>query len=266
MLTVDYMAARDFRERDFREILSFYERHAEYGLRYPHDEATARRAWGKDLFFIGLRLGGELVATAWIARKPSHVFLTLQDDSLVLREGGSFLDSGGWCVRKDMQQHGMFPLLTAGVLATWYTSASSSGDCPLWGRMLGVKDPSSKDPLFWAKFGEEATGLPYCKLLGLPFGEMEVRIAEAWPNRPISLSELPSGILAQSLGQTIAYLRRPEEMFTAWGLLRVPDYIVPTSLNYFIRITPQSLQGGEVGNPVDFLAAMLEKTGGIVEQ
>ena len=233
------------------EAIAFYEAHAHYGLRYPNDEQWLLDRLGTDFFLIGIRANRELIALAWIAKKEDLLYFTIEDEHLVLKNDGAHFDSGGWCVRPDYQGGALFQLLAAALFASWFGSINKHRTLPLWGRMIGQKDDDGH-PLFWNCFGEHVTGLPYRELLELPFGTMERRVFARWPSMPISLGDIPTSVLEQIKGKTFNPLVKAGRRLSGWGFVDVVDRYVPFSLNFFKRLTWNSVHRS-IGNPEEFL-------------
>ncbi len=225
-------------DADMSDVLSFYKDNAHYGLRAPTREEWQNNQLGKQLFLVGVRIRGELVAVAWIAWKSNFVHVTFVDDTLSLADEGSFADSGGWCISKNLQGRELFQLLAATVFVSWFKGIHIGGAPPLWGRMMGLKDPNGM-PLFWSKIGESVTGLSYHKLLELPFGSMEREILASWPKKPLLLSSIPIDALSAK-GKTFKPLISAGSRLSRWGFVDTSLY-VPTSLNFFKRVTEGTL-------------------------
>jgi len=229
-------------DAEIDEVMAFYAAHAHYGLRYPHDPQWVKAHIGVDFFLFGIKARDELIAVAWIAKKRDFVYFVLKNDCLILENNGAFADSGGWCVRPDYQGKGLFQLLTATVISSFWFTWIHRGRAPLlWGRMMGSKDDDG-NPLFWNRVGEAVTGLSYRALLELPFGSMEGAIFAHWPREPIPVAEIPREIVAQTLGKSLGRLVEPKNRFVQWGLTEVSDRLVPTSLNYFVCATENSIR------------------------
>jgi len=233
-------------DTEIGDALAFYEMHAHYGLRFPRDPRWIRSNLGVDFFLFGIRINGELIAVAWIANKKDFVYFSIENDCLVLKNNGAWVDSGGWCIRPDYRGKGLFHLLTATVTSFWFTWINRGDARPLWGRMMGAKD-ADNNPLFWNRVGAEITGLPYRELIRLPFGAMEEAIFACWPRVPMSLNDIPEEVVKQALGKSLDVLVGPKNGFVRWGLTEVTDRYVPTSLNHFVCATRDS-----IGNPAKF--------------
>lgn len=229
---------------DVSEALAFYSANEHYDLRAP--TAGECRELGKRLFLVGIRVEGKLAAIAWIALKDLFVHTVLSDESLSVASAEQFADSGGWCVRKDLQGGEFLRLLMAAVGKAWFSELHPKEAPPLWGRMMGQKDASG-EPLFWSKFGAAITGVSYHDLLKLPFGKMEQEIFERWPREPIPLARIPQGALS-ARGVTFGPLQSAGLRLSQWGFVDTPLY-VPTSLNVFKRVTEYTLRAavGDVG-------------------
>lgn len=227
-------------EADVFDVLAFYADSEHYDLRAPMREEELRKL-GKELFLAGVRIDGRLAAVAWMARKPHFIHLVFREDGLMLVEEGPFGDSGGWCVRRDLQGGEFLPLLAATVVKAWFTEIHEQDAPPLWGRMMGLKDAEG-EPLFWSRVGRSVTGLAYRDLLDLPFGAMEREIAARWPKGGLPLSQVPGDALAAK-GKTFPPLVSAGARLSRWGIVDTAFY-VPTSLNCYNRATMDSLRQG----------------------
>ena len=225
-------------EADVPDTLLFYKSNAHYGLRAPTEEECQNGRLGKQLFLVGVRMNGRLIAVAWIAWKSNFIHTVFSGDTLFLVDEGPFADSGGWCIHKDLQGRELFQLLTATVFVSWFKEINTEEALPLWGRMMGQKDANGA-PLFWSKVGEALTGLSYHTLLELPFGSMEREILSSWPKEPLFLSSVPREVLL-SKGKTFAPLISAGRRLSQWGFVDTALY-VPTSLNFFKRVTKGTL-------------------------
>lgn len=237
------------------EAIALYAAHAHYGLRYPRNSQWVRDRLGKDFFFFGLRIGGDLIAVAWAARNDDFIYFVIENDQLILRNDGAYADSGGWLIRPDYHGKGLLPLLTVTILTFWFDRIHGCGAPTLWGRMMGRKDEDG-DPLFWKRIGEKLTGFSYHEFLELPFGAMEKIIWEHWPRTPIYLKDLPKDVLNEALGSSFGPLVKPKETLLRWGLREITDRYVPTSLNHFVCATTDSFYRC-VPNPEEFLVKMI---------
>lgn len=224
---------------DVPDVLSFYTDNVRYGLRAPMKGEWQDGRLGKELFLVGVRIRDTLVAVAWIAWKSNFVHLVFTDDTLSLADEGPFADSGGWCIRKDLQGRELFQLLTATVLVSWFKDIRAEDAPPLWGRMMGLK-ASNGMPLFWSEVGQRVTGLSYRELLDLPFGSMEREILAHWPKESLTISSIPTDVLAAK-GQTFPPLVSAGNRLARWGIVNTSLY-VPTSLNFFNRATGESIR------------------------
>lgn len=236
------------------DVMTLYTTRAYHGLLYPRDPRWMKDHLGADFFLVGIKIGGKLAAVAWIARLGDFVYFAVEDESLVIKNDGAYVYSGGWCVRPDTRGRGLLRLLAAAVNLFWFTEISRDEGAPVWGRMVGQKDADG-NPLFWNRFGENITGLSYRELLELPFGAMEGVIFERWPKRPLPLKEIPREILEPTLGKTWEPLIVPLEQFLKWGLVEITERYVPTSLNRFHRTTRDSIP-----DPHEFFDQALSRT------
>ena len=214
------------------EVMAFYLTHGRDDILYPRDAKWIEDHLGTDFFLMGIRIKEELVAVAWAANLRDFVYFTVENETLLIHNDGHYAYSGGWCIRPDQRNKGLFQLLTATVNLFWFTIINKDKDVVLWGRMVGRKDADGK-PLFWNRIGERVTGLSYRELLELPFGTMEEVIFTHWPKEPAPLKNIPRDIFEQALGKTYEPLVGPLNQFLKWGWIALTDRYVPTSLNRF---------------------------------
>lgn len=238
------------------EVITFYLTHARDDILYPRDPKWMKNHLGTDFFLMGIRIDGELVAIAWAARLKDFVYFTVENEALLIHNDGPYAYSGGWCIRPDCRNKGLFQLLTATVNLFWFTKINETGASRLWGRMVGQKDADG-NPLFWNRIGEKVTGLSYKELIRLPFGTMEKTIFARWPKKPIYLTDIHKDVFEKTLGKTFEPLVGPLNQFLKWGWVVLTDYYVPTSLNRFFWS-----EKGNIPNPHDFFDQALRNVSG----
>ncbi|KKQ91453.1 MAG: hypothetical protein UT16_C0014G0009 [Candidatus Azambacteria bacterium GW2011_GWA2_39_10] len=236
------------------EVLNFYLTHARNEILYPKNPGWITDHLGADFFLMGIRIDGELVAVAWVAQLKDFVYFTIENEALLIHNDGPYAYSGGWCIRPDCRNKGLFQLLTATVNLFWFTKINRDSDVILWGRMVGQKDING-NPLFWDRVGEPITGLSYQNLLELPFGTMEEAIFTRWPKKPTPFQNIPQGILEQTSGKTYEPLVAALNQFLKWGWVALTDRYVPTSLNRFFWSKKDNIK-----NPQEFFDQALSKT------
>lgn len=217
---------------EIAEVTAFYLTHARDGILYPRDPKWMKDHLGTDFFLIGIRIKEELVAVAWAAILKDFVYFTVESEALVIHNDGPYAYSGGWCIRPDQRNKGLFQLLTATVNLFWFTRINKDGNVTLWGRMVGQKDIDG-NPLFWNRVGERITGLSYRDLIAFPFGTIEESIFVRWPKGPVPIKDISGDIFRQTLGKTYEPLIGPLNQFLKWGWVVLSDRYVPTSLNRF---------------------------------
>lgn len=232
--------ARLLKNTDIDEVSAFYLTHAREEILYPRSSKWMKDHLGADFFLMGIRVKGELVAVGWMAKLKDFVYFVVENESLLIKNDGSYAYSGGWCVQPDDRGLGLFKLLASAINLFWFTEISKKGNSVLWSRMVGQKDVDG-NPLFWNKVGEKMTGLSYQDLLKLPFGTMEAAIFARWPKEPTPFKDISQNIIEQTLGKTYEPLVGPLNAFIKWGLVEITDRYTPTSLNFFHRTTKDNI-------------------------
>lgn len=244
-------------ETSIDEVTALYAQHAPYGLRSPRNRQWICDRLGTDLFFFGIRAEEELIAAAWAAKKRDLIYFVAENDCLVLKNDGVYVDSGGWFIRPDHQGKGLLQLLTATILTFWFDRIHWGKAPALWGRMMGQKGEEG-DPLFWKRVGERITGLPYRELMELPFGAMEEMIWECWPKEPLPFRNIHAEVLTQALGVSFEPLIEPKIRLIQWGFVEITDRYVPTSLNHFMCATEESFRA-RISDPERFFKEALTR-------
>ena len=223
------------KRKDLPEVLSFYQRYAPYGLKYPRDDSWVEKNLGDTFFLIGARFHEILVGITWVAVREHRPYFTVEQACLVLNDGGRYVEVGGTLVLEEFRRKHVNDLLCASgqVYGFAWPTGALAGTQELWARVTGKHDENGR-PLFWVLVGEPTTGISYDELLDQPFDAPERIILERWPDRPIPLAELPpvieKGVIGKPADELVSYQR----LFPAWGFHPTDQYAV-NSLNAWCR-------------------------------